>query len=117
MKIAYIAHPIAGDVKRNLECIKRINLHINKVEADVVPFVPYYLDCCVLDDSDPQERGRGFKNNTALLKKGIVDEVRLYGDKISHGMSYEINLAMEHGIPIRPMTEETYREYKKYYGF
>ena len=117
MKVAYIAHPIGGDVGDNLDQIKKISLEINLDEPDVVPFVPYFIDCCVLDDNDPSQRKRGFKNNTALLKKGIVDEVRLYGDKISHGMSYEINLAIEHGIPIKPMTEETYREYKKYYGF
>ena len=80
-------------------------------EPDVVPFVPYYADCVSLDDSDPVQRERGIKNDTYLLENGFIDELRLYGDRISQGMISEILLAWEHGIAINPITEKTKKEY------
>lgn len=40
MKTAYIAHPVSGDVKGNVEKIIAIVRHINLTEPDIVPFVP-----------------------------------------------------------------------------
>lgn len=111
MKIAYIAHPISGNVSDNLDAIRDIARHINLYEPDVVPFAPYYLDCHCLDDSVPEERERGIKNNVALLKKGFVDELRLYGPRISKGMLEEIKLAYSLGITICPMSEGTQRDF------
>ena len=111
MKIAYIAHPISGDIKGNLKRIELIGRKIILEEPEVVPFVHYFFDCYALDDDIPEERERGIKNGIALMrKKGFIDEVRLYGDKISTGMSYEVNLALELGIKVVAMTEATKRE-------
>lgn len=100
MKIAYIAHPISGDIKYNLERIVQICRTINLEEPEVVPFAPYYLDCIALDDNNPEERSRGIKNDTELLKRGFIDEVRLYGNKISRGMLAEVKLAIKMNIPV-----------------
>lgn len=113
MKVAYIAHPVGGDVQNNLKRIEKIGRQINIEESGVVPFAPYYFDCHVLDDSVPDERNRGIKNNVALMRKGFVDEVRLYGDRISTGMGHEIELAHELGIPVVPMTPETKEAYNQ----
>ena len=107
MKVAYIAHPIGGDVEKNLDMIKTIGRKINMEEPDCIPFAPYLLDIYCMDDSIPNERERGIRNDVALFKKGFIDEVRLYGNKISIGMSHEINLAISLGIKIIPMTKET----------
>jgi hypothetical protein len=107
MKVAYIAHPISGDPQGNHDKIIRIVRSINILEPDVVPFAPYLVDCLALDDNVPEERERGIKNDIALFKKGFIDEVRLYGDRISTGMSHEIKLACKLNIPIRPMTKGT----------
>ena len=111
MKIAYIAHPISGDPEGNIQKILEIVRSINLLEPDVVPFAPYIVDCQALDDSIKEERDRGIKNDITLFNKGFIDEVRLYGDRISNGMTYEIDLALKLGIEVRPMTEETKREY------
>lgn len=111
MKVAYIAHPISGDIKGNLKRIEAIGRQINLEEPDVVPFAHYFFDCYVLDDDIAEERERGIKNDIALMRKGFIDEVRLYGDRISAGMSHEVNLAIELGIEVRPMTEATKREF------
>lgn len=100
MTIAYIAHPISGDVEGNLQKIRDIVRHINLTEPDVVPFVPYYADIVSMDDSIPEERERGIKNDTALLKSGMVDELRLYGDRLSNGMIAEVELARKMKICI-----------------
>ncbi len=118
MIIAYIAHPVGAvnpvndrdaraQVRINLEWIGMIARKINLDEPGVVPFVPYYLDCVVMDDNKPAERARGIANDAALLKAGFVNELRLYGTRISAGMWQEIKLAEAHGITIRPMTPET----------
>jgi hypothetical protein len=110
MKVAYIAHPISGDPQGNHEKIIRIVRSINILEPDVVPFAPYLVDCLALDDNVPEERERGIKNDIALFKKGFIDEVRLYGDRISTGMRHEIDLALKLGIEVRAMTPETKRD-------
>ena len=111
MKVAYIAHPISGDITGNLKKIEAIGREINLKELDVVPFAPYYFDCNTLNDDIESERERGIKNDIALFKKGFIDELRLYGDRISNGMEHEIKLCQELFIDIVPMTEETYTRY------
>lgn len=100
MKIAYIAHPIGGDVQGNLKKIRAIVRSINLNEPRVTPFAPYVADVESLNDDDPKERARGFKNNYAYFRKGMVDELRVYGDHISPGVQNEIDMARQHGVPI-----------------
>ncbi len=107
MKFIFIAHPISGDVPGNLEQIRRISRDINLNEPNVVPLAPHYLDCHSLRDDVPKERKRGIKNGLAFLKSGIIDELRLYGDRISPGMVAEIELCESLGIDIVPMTVGT----------
>lgn len=107
MKIVYIAHPISGDITGNLEKIRKIVRHINLTEPDVVPFAHYWLDCHALDDNIPEERERGIKNDVALMSAGFINEVWLYGDKISMGMKHEIILANSLNIPVIAKTKET----------
>ena len=77
----------------------------------MVPFAPYYFDCHCLDDNIEAERQRGIKNDIALFQKGFIDELRLYGDRISKGMEHEIKLCWELKIIIVPMTTETLNQY------
>ena len=112
MRIAYIAHPLSGDYSRNLDEIRDIVRKINLDEPDVVPFVPYYVDCFALNDKVPEERERAIKNSIDLMKLEFIDEVRLYGDHVSKGMRREIWEALDLNIRIVPMTETT----KKYFN-
>jgi hypothetical protein len=105
MRIIYIAHPISGDVKGNLEKIRQIVREINLTIPDVVPFAPYWLDCHALDDNNPEERKRGIANDTALIRRA-VDEMWLYGDRISNGMQAEMELAERLGIPVIDKTKK-----------
>ena len=69
--------------------------------------MPYLADLYALDDNVPNDRRRGIKNDIAVLKSGLINEVWLYGDKISKGMQEEIKLAKELNIPIKAMSKET----------
>ena len=110
MKIVYIAHPISGDVSGNLKKIIAIIREININESEVLPFAHYWVDCHALDDTIESERNRGIKNDIALFKAGFIDEVWLYGDRISNGMRHEIELAGELGIKVLAMTTQTQSE-------
>jgi len=114
MKVAYIAHPVGGDVEGNLRKLQTVVRHINLTEPNTLPFCPYYLDCVCLDDSVPKERERGIRNDNHLLKLGFVDEIRLYGDCISNGMMAEVKLCESLGIMVVPMTIATAGEYRNH---
>ncbi|WP_256013178.1 DUF7768 domain-containing protein [Desertivirga xinjiangensis] len=115
MKVAYIAHPVGGNIFANIEAILQIAKQINFSEPETVPHSPYITDVLYLDDSDPDQRNRGMKNNFALFHKGFIDEVRLYGPRISAGMKAEVELALQLGIPVVPMTPETKVEFNRIY--
>lgn len=100
MIIAYIAHPVSGDVQGNIKKILEIVRHINLTEPETVPFVPYLADLMAMEDSNTEERMRGIKNDYELISRQFIDELRLYGDRISPGMEAEKNLAELIGIPV-----------------
>lgn len=110
MKIAYIAHPIGGNVVKNLSLLCDIVKEVNYKEPETVPFVPYYADVVALDDDDPIQRERGFKNNLEIISRGLVDELRLYGPRISHGMEVEIKRALMHEIQVKAMSSKLEKE-------
>ena len=92
MKIVYIAHPIAGDIDGNLIRISAIIRMINLTYPEVVPFAHYFVDIHSLDDRVEVERNRGIKNDITFLKAGFINEMWLFGDKVSNGMQTEIKL-------------------------
>jgi len=107
MKIVYICHPIAGDIMGNVEKIMKIirDINLDIKLREVVPFAPYLGDVLALDDNKPEERNRGIMNDVAVLTSGIVNEVWVYGDRISTGMKEEINLAFNMGLPVKAMDD------------
>lgn len=98
--IAYIAHPIGGAVKENLEDLVRILRKINLEYPDVSPIAPYYADILALDDSVTSERKRGIENDIALINTGVFDELWLTGSAVSNGMHEEMLLFRAQGKPI-----------------
>jgi hypothetical protein len=117
MKIVYIAHPIAGDPKRNAERVKQIVRRINLTTEMIVPFAPYLVDLEVLDDNNPRQRKRGIKNDHELLMRGFIDELWLYGQRISQGMLEEAKLCIRLGIPVVAMSHKAEEEYGKIHTY
>ena len=104
MRVAYICHPIGGDVQGNLAKIRRIVRIINMQGSIYVPSVPYYADCVSMNDDDPDERARGFENNKIYFDRKFMDELWVFTEKVSQGMSDEIGWALEKGIEIKKAT-------------
>ena len=97
-KIVYIAHPISGDVKNNLDRIKRIYTTISREVPEVVPFAPYWITCHALSDSIPSDREIGFAHNRAIFESGIINELWVFG--YSKGVCEEIKWALDNNIPV-----------------
>ena len=116
MTIAYIAHPISGDVEANLRSIREIVREVNDKHPNIVPFVPYYCDVLVMHDHVPELRARGIKNGIAIInRKGAIDELWVY-KAITSGVKDEIIAALNNGIPVIAKTiliENDLKEIKK----
>ena len=65
----------------------------------VIPVAPHLLYPQFLEDSDPAERNLGLRAGLELLSR--CEEMWVFGEEISPGMSREIQFAQERGIPIR----------------
>ena len=99
-KVAYIAHPISGDVDGNIERVKEICRKIHMESINIVPMATYIVPLLYLDDNKPKERRLGIESNKMLFKRGGFDELWLCGDRISAGMKEEVELCIEFGIPV-----------------
>ena len=108
MKIIFISHPIAGDVKNNIAKIISICASIHT--AEIFPVAPYLLTLEYLRDEVGEERALGIESGLVYLRRGHVDEVWLFGEKITSGMRQEIMAARETSILVVPKTEGTERD-------
>lgn len=110
-KTVFIGHPISGDVKNNIAKVLAICAKVHK--RDVIPLAPYITALQYLDDANPDQRALGIEANQEYFRRGFVDELWLFGDRISSGMDQEISIAREMNIPIITMSEGTRREFER----
>mgnify|MGYP001608151165 FL=1 len=108
-KLIFVAHPVGNDLEGNKK--KVIEICDMLFRQGVIPVAPYLVALQILNDKIPGERKLGIEANHACIARRFVDEVWLFGDRISDGMKGEILLAHEVGIPVIPMTEATAKEY------
>lgn len=109
-KIVYIAHPINGNSRGNILKVLAICQHVHR--GVVMPIAPYLTPLSYLDDTKPKERAKGLIYNREFFKRGLIDELWLYGEKISDGMLGEIKLAKKYQIPIIPKSRQTKKIFK-----
>lgn len=110
MKTVFIGHPIGGDIKNNVQKVIVIceSLH----SKDLIPVAPYLVSLQYLNDEVLEDRELGTMANFECFHRKFVDELWLFGDRISAGMKKEVLLAKELNIPIFPQTEGTARDLK-----
>ena len=111
-KTVFIAHPIAGDVKGNMKKVLEICQIVHAKE--IIPVAPYLVALQYLDDEVVEDRALGTEANLECFHRRYIDELWLYGDRISSGMKEEILLAFKYGIPVIAKTEGTVRDLKKH---
>lgn len=105
MKIVYISHAVSGDLAlgTDKDKIAAIVREINLNYPDVVPVVPYYLDCLVLDYTRENELMRIRKNARAILERGAIDEFWQCGKWLTADMIAWEAMALRLGIPVKRM--------------
>lgn len=101
MKKVYICSPLGGNVKENLERVKKYTEYA--LRCGTAPVVPHFYALC-LDDHIPAEREMGIAAGLRLLRD--CDEMWVFGNTVSAGMKSEIQLCRELGIGIRTVTDE-----------
>lgn len=108
IKTVFIAHPIAGDIKGNT---KRVLAICEQIHSEtIIPVAPYLVSLQYLNDDAVEDRELGILANLECFKRRYIDELWLFGSRISIGMEEEVRLAVKLGIIIKAKTEATRRE-------
>lgn len=107
-KTVFIAHPIAGDIEANMKKVLEICERVHN--KNIIPVAPYLVSLQYLKDEVVEDRQLGAEANLECFRRGYVDELWLFGDRISSGMKEEIFLAKKLGVPVIPKTEGTKRD-------
>lgn len=95
--LVYIASPFAGDIEYNTSRAKGYCRFA--VSKGCIPLAPHLLYPQFMDDEDKEQREQGIRFALILLAK--CDELWVFGDKISAGMSREIAKAKRKSKIIR----------------
>ena len=101
MKKVYICSPLGGNVRENLERVKRYTQYALK--CGTAPIVPHFFALC-LNDNDPKEREIGLTAGLSLL--WLCDELWMFGEVITEGMKNELAFCRNLNIRIRPVSEQ-----------
>ena len=97
LPLVYVASPFAGDVERNTERTRGYCRFA--VSKGCIPLAPHLLYTQFMDDADKEHRKLGLFFAIVLL--GKCDELWVFGERISEGMTAEIAKAKKRGMPIR----------------
>lgn len=93
----FVCSPYHGEVEVNA---KRARSYVKYVICQGhTPFAPHLLYTQVLDESTDREIGI----ELGLDMLAVMDEVWVFGERITEGMRCEIKRALSLGIPVRYM--------------
>lgn len=101
MKKVYICAPLGGNVRENLERVKRYTKYA--LMCGTAPVVPHFYALC-LDDDKPREREIGTAAGLSLL--WFCDEMWIFGDKVTKGMAAEIQFCKNLNVKTRIIREQ-----------
>lgn len=104
----FVGHPLRGDIDGNVEKILAICRELHS--RAIVPVAPYLAGLRYLRDHIEEERALGIAANLEAFRRRFVDELWLYGPRISPGMEGEVRAAVRYGIPVKAWTPETAAE-------
>lgn len=100
--LVFICSPFAGDMEKNTELTRSYCRFA--VNQSAIPLAPHLLYPQFMDEHDPDSRKLGLFFGRVLL--GKCQELWVFGDIVSEGMSYEIRKAQTHNMPIRYFNED-----------
>lgn len=96
-QLVFICSPYQGDINTNTIRAKRYARFA--VSEKVVPVIPHLMYPRFLDEDNPTERVLGLEMGLILLEK--CNEMWVFGEVISPGMTLEIEKANEMRIPVK----------------
>lgn len=97
--IVYICSPYSGDVEGNTEKARRFSRFA--VDRGAIPITPHLLYPQFMSEEKERELAMFF--NKVLIGKS--EELWVFGENVTEGMSTEIGTAKKRGIVIRYFTE------------
>jgi hypothetical protein len=103
MEIIYIAHPIGGNIEVNMASVQAIVDQLFTSRPQIYPIAPYLYALRRLNDNKPDDRLRGTSINKLYFDRQFIDEVWLFGNRVSAGMWEEVQWARKLGIPVVPI--------------
>lgn len=95
--LVYICSPFSGEIEQNIENARRYSRFA--VDGGYIPIAPHLLFPQFMDDRNPKERDLAMFMDIVLM--GKCDEVWVFGDIISEGMTIELTKARLRKQPIR----------------
>ena len=104
--LVYVCSPFSGDVEVNIENARRYSRFA--VDSGCIPITPHLFFPQFMRDDDPKERNLAIFMDIVLLTK--CAELWVFGERISTGMSLEIEKAKRRGMPIRYFTDSCKEE-------
>lgn len=113
IKTVFIAHQISGDTESNIKKVIAICKAIHK--NNILPVFPSFTWRQYLPENDSTKYYAGLVNDE-YFRRGMIDEVWLYGPKVSAGMLKEIDLAVSYGIPVIPKSYSLRVQFKSLRG-
>lgn len=98
----YVCSPLSGDVEQNQENARRYCRFV--VDSGGIPVAPHIFLPQFMNDDDPAERDLALFMDIVFLSK--CEELWVFGKRISHGMSIEIERAKRKNQKIRYFSED-----------
>ena len=98
--LVYICSPFSGDVSGNIERAKKYSRYA--VDSKAIPIAPHLLFSQFMDDD--AERELALFMDMVLL--GKCEELWVFGETVTEGMSAEIAKAKRKNMKIRYFTED-----------
>jgi len=98
--MVYICSPLSGNIAANQKNARRYCRFA--LDSGCIPLAPHLYFPQFMDDSDGAERDLALFMDIVLLSK--CDQMWVFGDRVSKGMSIEIEKAKRKGQPIRWFT-------------
>jgi len=100
--MVYICSPLSGSIAANQRSARRYCRFA--VDSGYIPLAPHLYFPQFMDDGSGAERDLALFMDIVLLSK--CDQLWVFGDRVSKGMSIEIEKAKRKGQPIRWFTTE-----------
>lgn len=95
--LVYVCSPLSGDIAANQKNARRYCRFA--VDSGCIPLAPHLYFPQFMDDGNGAERDLALSMDIVLLSK--CSELWVFGERISQGMSIEIEKAKRKGQPIR----------------